>query len=260
MVGKIVTAGASLVFLTACGGGSSDGPVNGGGGSNDPIAFVLETFSDDAGVATGTDNNGFTFLAVATEVLDFVGAWNEVRVAPVEFDPAGYDLFLDSDNVYIREIDGEPTTLIVDEPRFDVGIFVIDSMDNRAFIVGGPASGALPSGSFSYSGTLLFGQSDLGIVGTEVGSFGLTGNFDTSTTVVLSGETDSYKIDGNASIDPMGGGFGGTELELKDLNLSVIGQVSLYGQLHGDAAESVSGVLHSNEAAPVFVGALVGSR
>ena len=264
MVGKIVTAGASLVFLTACGGGSSDGPVNGGGGLNGPVlveVLATEPFSDGSGFAKARDSDGATILVVATEIVGFVAALGtRAGAGPLVISAEN---FPDSEALGDYAIlgrgspDGGATAVLaVDDRESDASMLLIKSDDLAAFLTSGPAFGALPSGSFTYSGALLIGLLDEGPDDVEIGQFVLVANFDDPTGFNIEGNTMSYVINGDVGVDPTNGAIFADNLSLN----GSIGGASVRGQFHGAAAGSVAGVIYSNEVDPLYAGAFVGSR
>ncbi|MDC1399626.1 hypothetical protein N8306_03810 [Yoonia sp.] len=265
MVGKIVTAGASLVFLTACGGGSSDGPVNGGGGLNGPVlveVLATEPFPDGSGFAKARDSDGATILVVATEIEGFVAALGtRAGAGPLVISAESFPNFetLSETNAILGRgsPDGGATAVLaVDDRESDASMLLIKSDDLAAFLTSGPAFGALPSGSFTYSGTLLIGRLDEGPNGVKIGRFDLVADFDDPTGFNISGTAGSYVINGDVGVDPTNGAIFADNLSLT----GSVGGASVRGQFHGAAAESVAGVIYSNEVDPLYAGAFVGSR
>lgn len=256
---KASLAVCSVALLAACGGGSS-------GTSNNPTLSLstVRVFSDNAGVARGTDNAGNTIVLLAPDIAATVSAANSpsqqsITDAEVSDFPIVQVLNTSANlrrgamtvdgvavNVdVIEDLGGEAAVIIYDIPGYA-----------NAVMTFGTPNGSVPSGTYQYTGTL-----GTGVRSTnpqiEFGSFTLNANF-TNQSFSITGSTLSDTLSGNGLIDNSAGTLSSSNITM--VTSGTNRTATLYGNFHGTSAQSVSGAFHTNEQNPVFAGAFVGSR
>ncbi|MFD1194020.1 hypothetical protein ACFQ3C_05005 [Seohaeicola saemankumensis] len=244
-----------LGLLSACGGGST---------SVVPSASftTLRAFSDGAGVGRGVASDGTETVFIAPDIAAVVAGANQSsgnEVVDVQF--SDFSVVQTLPTAVVRSgtitVEGEvANVLIIEDNGGEAGLVYLEfpGYADAVFAVGS-AYGAAPGGEFTYSGAHIVSNRIFG--GAEVGDFTLTANF-TNGTFSYNGSTTNTSLTGSGGIDVANGRFASGSL-----TSTVSGSTataSMYGQLHGDTAQSVSGVFHTNEANPTYAGAFVGSR
>jgi hypothetical protein len=248
---------SAIALLTACGGGAT---------SNNPVASytTLQVFNDGAGVARGTGNDGSQALVITPDVTEVVAEANTVTGSDI----AGLQV---SDFAIVQSLgtnanlrSGALTTngvtmniLAVEDLGGEAGI-ILAEIPNYASIVmvTGTQYGSAPSGTFTYSGTMGMGPRTTNAT-AELGSFTMSANF-SNQTFTYNGTTTSNSVSGSGVLDTTNGRFATNSLAINTNNVSRTG--TMYGQMHGSTAKSVSGVFNTNETSPFYTGAFVGSR
>ena len=249
----------SVALLAACGGGSS-------GTSNNPTLSLstVRVFSDNAGVARGTDNAGNKIVLLAPNIAATVSAANspsQQSVADAQVSDFPITRVL-STNANLRQgsmtVDGVAINVDVIE---DLGgeaaviIYDIPGYANAVMAFGSP-NGSVPSGTYQYTGTLGTGVRSANPQ-IELGSFTLNANFNNQS-FSINGSTLSDTLSGSGLIDNSAGTLSSSNLTM--VTSGTNRTATLYGNFHGTSAQSVSGAFHTNEQNPVFAGAFVGSR
>lgn len=248
---------ASAGLLAACGGGGS---------SNTQVEISPERlFLDGAGVARGVAVDGSSVLIMIDDVAGFVdfiqtnGIDNSTSgLAPSNFNvvqslSTNANLRQGAINsgsivgnvIIVEDLGGQAFNALIEIPGQEIMIFTR-----------GSKFGSAPSGSFTYSGTFVTGLRSV-TPEIEYGSFALTANFNNKTfSINASNAFDT--LSGSGSVNTSNGELASNSLVMNTSGTSRT--ASLYGSLHGNNAESVSGMFHSNEASPVYAGTFVGSR
>lgn len=249
--------------VSACGGsgGSTDQPVE------QPVSFdatALRVFADGSGAARysgqseGESGTGYFLspeLALMIEELESTG----------EVDP--YDV------ESLTTVDTGPNTTIrtgtVTEDGVIVNIVAAVTTDEDAALayIEEPSSGLsllmsggddvanMPTGSASYAGVL--GLQDIVYdAEPELGTFTATANFSGDPSITLNGATSSYTVDGTASIS--GNRFASSSVSIGGNGFTA--PATLNGDFHGDGANSVAGVIYSNDDFAEIRGGFVGSQ
>lgn len=167
-----------------------------------------------------------------------------------------------STNANLREgtitIDGVAANVTAIEDLGGEAGLVLAEVPNIASI--GMATGTAltgnPVGNQTYSGTFLMGPRSVN-ANQELGSFDMTADFNNDT-YSFSGQTTNNSLNGNGVIDVVDGEFRSNNLSATTSGTSR--SATMYGQLHGNDAKSVSGVFHTNESSADYVGGFVGSK
>lgn len=255
MIYKTILTIPVVLLVAACGGG--------GGGDSASVNFTtLKAFSDSAGVGRGVASDGTETVFIAPDIAEVVASANassDVPLDDIQFSDFAITQTLET--AVVREgtvtIEGEvANVLIVEDNSGEAGLVYLEFPGFAdAVFASGSAFGTAPNGTFTYNGVHVIADRFNG--GAEDGNFTLTANFN-NRTFNYNGGTLNSSLTGNGVIDTANGRFSSGSL-VSNAG-SDVGTASMYGQLHGNAAQSVSGVFHTNESDPFYGGAFVGSR
>jgi hypothetical protein len=251
---KLVLAAPCLAMLAACGGGST-GAVS---------YTALKVFSDGDGVGRGVASDGTKLVFITPDVGATVTAANTgssdaLNVTASDF-PVVQNL---ATNAKLRQgavtIEGIAANVtIVEDLGGDASLILFDIPNYASLgMAGGSAMTGNPTGTHTYNGTMTMGSRSSGGAGQQLGSFAMSANFDTQA-YSFSGSTTSHTLNGTGLIDTASGRFSSN-----NLNATTFGtgrSATMYGELHGNAANSVSGVFHTNESSATYSGGFVGSK
>jgi len=246
---------AAISFVSACGGGTTSATAK----SATANFTTLKAFSDGAGVGRGVASDGTQLVFIAPDVAEVVASANQADPAYLQF--SDFAIMETLPTAVIREgtitVEGVVANItIVEDNGGEAGIIYmqIPGVADAVF-ASGSAFGAAPNGSFTYNGVHIIQSRFVG--DGEAGTFSLSADFN-NRTFSYNGSTLSSSLSGSGTIDTVNGRFASNTL-----NSNVGGDTAfatMYGQLHGDSAQSVSGVFHTNESDPSYGGAFVGSR
>lgn len=251
---KLILAAPCLAMLAACGGGST------GGASY----TTLQVFSDGTGVAKGVGSDGSQALIMAPDIALVVQAANnatqqDIASVRVSDFPVVQSL---STNANLRQ--GTVTssgvvfnTTAIEDLGGEAGLIILEipNQYSAAMATGTTLTGT-PVGTHTYSGTMTMGARSVN-PNQELGSFTMNANFDASS-YTFSGSTSNNNLSGSGVINAQSGTFNSNNLSASTSGTSR--SATMYGQLHGNAATSVSGVFHTNETSANYAGGFVGSR
>lgn len=253
-------ATTAALALAACGGGSS-------AVSNNPTTTfnVERVFSDNAGVARAVSSNGVQGYVIMPDVGLLVQTSNEVSAEDLtSIQVSDFPIFqVLNSNAYLRQgaitVDGVVinVTAVEDLGGFAEAAFMEVPGYLNALIVAGTQPTNLPSGTFQYQGTMGTALRYVNDPQPQLGDFTLIANFSTATFNV-NGSTLSDTLTGSGVINNLNGTINANNLFIT--TSGTLRSATMYGQFHGNAASSVSGVFHSNEADPFYAGFIVGSR
>ena len=241
----------AVVLLAACGGG--------GDGLATANFTTLKAFSDGAGVARGVASDGTQMVVIGPDIAEVVASANQNDPADLQF--SDFAIVDTRPTAVIRQgtatVDGQVANItIVEDKGGEAGLIYMEIPGGGdAVFATGSAFGAAPNGSYTYNGVHIIGDRVFG--DQQDGTFSLTADFNNQT-FSYNGSTVSSSLSGSGTIDTVNGRFSSNTL-----NSNVDGDTAfatMYGQLHGDSAQSVSGVFHTNESDPSYAGAFVGSR
>lgn len=256
-----------LLFLSAvsaCGGnGDSDSTVD------ETIkidATPIKLFVDDknsgvakvVAVSNGEVATGYIISPELALVIAELEAANEVR--PVDIDDIP-DPVVDETNPNVTIIRGGIDEIAVTAAVTTAGdavlLLIEDTSTGFGFLqsIGEQATDIPISGDVEYEGVLgLRGPFD---DTPEEGTFIATASFDASPTITLGGATNSYELSGTANISD--GSF-----TSEDMSIVVDGRValdaSINGDFHGEGANSLAGVVYSNDLSGSYRGGFIGSQ
>lgn len=256
---KIFFTLPAILAISACTGGS-DGAGIGNlieGGSANAQFTTLAAFSDGAGVAQGQAANGERAILIAPEIAQVVASAND-PVTGIQF--SSFPIVQTLPTAKVRSgtvtLDGNVANItIVEDNGGEAGLIYVEFPGYaNALAAVGNGVGVLPNGQFTYNGVHVVGSRFSNEY--EVGAFTLDADF-TNRTFSYNGTTTSTSLTGSGIIDASNG-----TLRSNNMTSNVPGSTSganLYGQMHGGAAQSVSGVFHTNESNPSYAGGFAGS-
>ena len=251
---KLVLAAPCLAMLAACG-GSSTGAVS---------YTALKVFSNGDGVGRGVASDGTKLVFITPDVgatveAANIGSSDALNVTASDF-PVVQNL---ATNAKLRQgavtIEGIAANVtIVEDLGGDASLILFDIPNYASLgMAGGSAMTGNPTGTHTYNGTMTMGSRSSGGAGQQLGSFAMSANFDTQA-YSFSGSTTNHSLNGTGLIDTASGRFSSN-----NLNATTFGterSATMYGELHGNAANSVSGVFHTNESSATYSGGFVGSK
>ena len=254
MNSKYLAMVPALALLAACGGSST------GGASY----TTLKVFSDDAGVAKGVGSDGTQALVMAPDIALVVQAANDatqqdianVRVSDF---PVVQSL---STNANLRQGTITSSGVVfnataIEDLGGEAGLILLEIPGQySAAMATGTALTGTPVGTHSYNGTMTMGVRSVN-PNQELGSFTMNANFNAGS-YTFSGNTSNNSLSGSGVINAQSGTFNSNNLSASTNGTSRT--ATMYGQLHGNAATSVSGVFHTNESSANYAGGFAGSR
>ena len=252
-------ATTAVLALAACG-GSGDGTA-----ANPTVSFTTaKQFADGGGVATGVRSDGARSVFISPDIAEVVQAANSTSQEDLtDINRSDFPIVqVLPSNANMRQgamtVDGIVFNVTVFEDLGDnsqVALLEIPNSAN-AIISGGSPLGTIPTGGFTYSGTLGTGLRDIDPQ-IELGNFTMNTNFNNGT-FSFNGSTLSDTLVGNGFIDVNNGSLSSNNLSLTTSGTSRT--ATMYGNFHGGSAQGVSGLFHSNEANPTHSGGFAGSR
>lgn len=258
----------TVALLTACGG-------SGGGDVSANANFTtLRIFSDGAGVGQGVASNGTQTVFIAPNIVDAVALSNQNNpVSDIQF--SEFPIVETGETAVMRRgsllVEGQvaDVTIVEDRGREASLVYLVSENLTEEFFAVGSAFGSAPNGAFTYNGVHIIEDRFSGI--KTHGTFALTANF-SDKTFNYNGDSSTVSIEtstriitenistlsGSGTIDTINGRFSSNNLSSNVGGGT--GTATMYGQLNGSSAQSVSGVFHTNEGDPFYAGAFVGSR
>lgn len=251
---KLVFAAPCLAILAAC-----------GGGSNSSASYTaIKVFSNGDGVGRGVASDGTKFVFITPDVGATVAEANTGSSAALNVTASDFPVVQNlATNAKLRQgavtIEGIAANVtIVEDVGGDASLILFDIPNFASLgMAGGSAMTGNPIGTHTYNGTMTMGPRSVGGAGQQLGSFAMSANFGTQT-YSFSGSTINHSLNGTGLIDTASGRFSSN-----NLNATTFGtgrSATMYGELHGNAANSVSGVFHTNESSATYSGGFVGSK
>ena len=256
MTVKQIAIVPAVVVVSACSGGGGGSDVS---SNATPSVEVLETFSDGSGVARVADDSGdvnVTGNVLASNINSYQIDPNSVA----DLSSLSYDFSNEFGDFYRGPITINGTRVgaiaYEDNATGAVALYAENSFNN-ALVVAGEEIASVPSGTFTYQGTNIYGNRD----GSDIayGTFTLEADFNGGTGA-LSGSTPRSTIGGEIDINTSTGEFSGDSLSLTDDLRITTGSARINGNFHGSGATGVTGIYTENAANPSTAGAIVGSR
>jgi hypothetical protein len=261
---KILNAIALLssILLTACGGGGSSTP------QSTLSASVLTTLSDSQGVARITDT-GKVGLIYAPQISTFTQAMNQAAQQGssstlANVDPANFPIISTTATTKTRRgtftSDGVAyniTALSNNLTNNAGGIYIELPGYADMIMVLGDSLSAVPTGvTHTYVGVLT--QNPRSVVAPgQIGTFSMNVNY-SSRTFTINGSTTSAVLSGSGVVDVSTGLYASSNMTFSVNGTSYT--ATLYGNLNGVSANSVSGVFYTNDQVPDYAGSFIGSR
>lgn len=259
----------STASLIGCGSGTTtENPIVNppSANANLKVVSVFEGGVDDeSGVAIGKAGDGEQIAFYSFYIDDYVDlANNGENVGLLEVDENALhpmQRLNATTSLYegVKTIDRMrySVRLIKDDEDEAVMFAYIDPDFNAAIVAKGIELEDIPSGEHEYTGTLyVFSNEE-----SHYGEFTLTADFSDESFVIV-GETADGLIELQATgvIDKVKGTIGSSTASF--VRNGEDGSGSIYGQLHGDRARSVSGIFHARDDGTIvnYIGGFVGSR
>ncbi|MBQ2262710.1 MAG: hypothetical protein II336_15230 [Loktanella sp.] len=256
---KYVGLFLSLCVLSACGGGGGDSVSQSVSINADPI----RVFADGSGAGRvvarsgGDSTTGYILSPELTLVLEELRRTRQL--SPV--DAASFRIVDTGPNTTIRAgaftqdgvtinvlgaitLDEDATLVLFEEPTFGDTILLSEGRQVTNMPTGGSATYSGVLGLSRFNGT------------PELGTFSATASFSGNPNITLSGSTASYNVNGTAAIS--GGSFSSSSMTIGNgfSNTSA----TMNGDFHGDGANSVAGIVYSNDSSAQYRGGFVGSQ
>ena len=235
----------------------------GGGGGIDASYKTLKVFSDSAGVAVGTGSDGSKALALMPEISAIVTEINTTSdTSDTELKLEDFPIVGSTESSTIRQ--GALTEngvtqnfLIYDiDGEQGFGLITLPEYGMKYLLVSGSELTGNPSGTFTYRGDQIVEAWQSGAF-REFGTVTIGANFDTNS-FTYSGETANSSLAGTGVLEVDQGRF--TDI---DATLTVSGrsyETTVHGLVNGNLAETATGVFHTNDSTPDYVGAFVAKK
>jgi len=230
------------------------------------VVRVFESGVDDEdGVAIGTNAAGEPLAFYSFYVEDYVALANggttvgllevdESKLHPMRRLNATSTLY---EGIATIDRVRHDVRLITDDEDEAILFAYIDPDFNVALVTQGLPLDGVPSGLHTYTGTLYV----YSINASNYGSFTLNADFSAETFTMTAATADAtVSLTASGVIDKTEGTIGSSTATFT--RSTVAGTGSIYGNLHGDRAGSVSGVFHARDTGTTvnYTGGFVGSR
>ena len=230
------------------------------------VVRVFESGVDDEdGVAIGTNAAGEPLAFYSFYVEDYVDLANggtsvgllevdESKLHPMRRLNATSTLY---EGIATIDRVRHDVRLITDDEDEAILFAYIDPDFNVALVAQGLPLDGVPSGLHTYTGTLYVYSNSA----SNYGSFTLNADFSAETFTMTAATADAtVSLTASGVIDKTEGTIGSSTATFT--RSTVAGTGSIYGNLHGDRAGSVSGVFHARDTGTTvnYTGGFVGSR
>ena len=230
-------------------------------------ATPIKLFVDDknSGVAkvfavsNGEVATGYIISPELALVIAELEAANEV--GPVDIDDIP-DPVVDETNPNVTIIRGGIDEIAVTAAVTTAGdavlLLIEDTSTGFGFLqsIGEQATDIPTSGDLAYEG--VFGLRGPLDDTPQEGTFTATASFDASPIITLVGATSSYGMSGTANI--LDGSFTSENMSIVDVDVDDILDASINGDFHGEGANSIAGVIYSNDPSGDYRGGFIGSQ
>ena len=247
-----------LTMLSACGGGGSDAPT---------AKFnALSVLSNGQGIARGiTSNNSKITLVYAPQIAATIASANNTSGGGIEeLNPSAFPVLTNTDRYIVTKgtVISAGTTLNVttlqNKSTTNANALFVQ-MQNDAdsiMVIGDGFSNPPASGIANYTGTSTSNARSV-IAPGQIGTFTLSVNFGTKT-FTFNSATERFTSSGSGAIDLANGLFATSSMDIVANGIAYSG--TMYGQLNGNLATSVTGIIFTNDSSPDFAGSFIGSR
>lgn len=238
------------LMFSGCGGG--------GGDAFKANYSTLKVFSDGSGVAQGKGNDGSRALILIPEVTNIVTEANknsgdsDLDLEMTDFPIVGSTATSTirqgavtaeglTQNILIYHMDDENGMSLITIPQYGIKYFLVS---------GDEFTGNL-SGTFSFSGDQILEGWQVGNF-REIGSVTIDADFDNNV-FTYNGTTESSSLIGVGVLESDTARF--TDV---DATLTVSGrsyEATIHGLINGSSGKNTTGVFHTNDSTPDYVGA-----
>jgi hypothetical protein len=256
---KSTIALVAIALTSGCGGG--------GGGTSATLAKfnTLSVLSNGQGVGRGVADDGSQLLIYSHEITEIIAGANAAA--------SGSIVDLNASDFPITGVNSTSTTragtIISGGITFNVRTIENNATSNAAAIfietpgyadlimVTGEAYLNPPLGGiYNYTGTQTSNARSVVAPGS-IGTFRMGVDF-TANTFSYSGSSGNLTLNASGVLDKINGRFATSSASITAGGLYYTG--TMHGLLHGSGATSTSGLFHTNDIAPDYSGAFVGSR
>ena len=231
-----------------------------GGGSTGSFSFqTLTIFTDDAGIASGTNSDGTRLYYIAPDIVTDVALSNasgpatavDVSSFPILSREQGYNLrqgAIDGYNVVIAEKIGTDSASMV---------YLYNNFADALAVSTGSLTGT-PSGIHSYRGLYAAGKRDTGWA--ETGSVTLQANFN-SGTFAINASSDDTTLSGSGFVEVSTGQVSGSNLLFTDVDYGSYA-ASTMGLIGGADGSEIVGLWYTTESDgdPDFAGGYAATK
>jgi hypothetical protein len=252
------------LFVASCGGGGDSGGI----AKIKTTATTLVTLSNGQGVGRiiGENKIGFIYSPEISTVIRDINnqSNNESSSSIADIDPNNFPVISTTPISELRRgvLESDGTSLNVSllnskstEDAF--GAYIQMPNDADAIMMIGDSPTNIPLGGVvQYRG--VFTQNARSVIAPgQIGSFIIEVNYDSKTFKINAG-TSSLTLSGSGLINTSTGLFASAAVAVavNGLNYSS----SLYGNLNGERANTISGVFYTNDNIPDYSGSFIGSR
>lgn len=224
---------------------------------------TVETFADGYGVVRSSgeiDGMELSSVAIGPEAASFDGKSID-DTPPINLDQNSVTVTgSDANGVYYSATgsagsDNLSITYYLTNNGDATVLYGVSSSGDSALSTGGTLASDIPiSGTSTFRGAMAVGDRRTGAF-AETGTFTMSVNFGTDTAAIQGNTTNSSLSGTGISLNSRG------EMDGGDLTLEVNGvtyDATLYGNVHGAGATSVSGVFHDIASNPEYGGAFAG--
>ena len=257
-----------LLVLTACNSGGTISSNDGNSASNDGnsasndgkvglSAATMRIFSDNAGVAEITRSDGVKIYYITKNVRNEVDDINRIGETtsidlnqyPITERIGNYNLrtgVLGNDNLFIVQALG------------DKGSSILYTWNNsgNSLMAGNEKLNGTPIGTFNYTGLYqVVGRNSISL--NQLGDASLDVDFNSGSFTINATSNDS-SLKGSGFVELATGRIAATELQLNVLGTTY--STNTLGRLHGENASKLTGVFHTQQSDPDFMGAYAASR
>ena len=217
-----------------------------GGSSTGTTSFqTLTIFTDDAGIASGTRNDGLRMYYMAPDIVTDVALSNASGPSTTAVDLASLPIMSREQGYNLRQgaIDGYNVVVAEKIGSSEASMAFLYNNYVDALAVSTPALSGMPSGNHTYRGLYAVGQRGTGWA--ETGSVSLQANFN-SGTFSINASSDDTTLSGTGFVDANSGQISGSNLLFTDVDFGSYA-ASTMGLIGGADGSEIVGLWYTTE-------------